>query len=89
VLGDSRPIVLSDWFKKKRPATSLSEAAAVEIARQAVEERDRRFLSMVTLEERSGKLTWIVSTAGVGTTVTVLVDDATGAVVEKHRHSGR
>ena len=86
--------MLRDWFKSwksKRPATSLSEAAAVEIAQKAAaaEFHDSHRLTMVNLVERSGRWIWIVSTPTVGSSLVVCIDDATGTVVEMSRHGVR
>jgi hypothetical protein len=82
--------VLGGWLKKSRPTTRLDEAEAVRIARQAAAGYpDRDLLSMVTLSEESGRITWQVGAAAVGSRLVVTIDDETGQVVEIKRYGIR
>jgi uncharacterized membrane protein YkoI len=83
--------VLGDLFKKKkRPDTPTSEQQAVEIAQRAVAGQPfAHLLTMASIKEEAGKLTWIVGTAGVGSTMAVCVDATSGEVVKIERHAGR
>lgn len=69
--------------QKKRKESRLDEDAVLAIARDAAAKYPNcEDLSIVSLEERSGNLMWIVSSATVGRTLQVSIEDAGGKVVE-------
>jgi uncharacterized membrane protein YkoI len=82
---------IGDLFRTtKRPETAIGEKQAIVIAqRAAAGQPGVHLLTMTTLKEDAGKLTWVVSTAGVGSTITVCVDATTGEVLHMQRHAGR
>ncbi len=67
----------------RRPATRLTEADALGLARKALPAGASGAGLIVTGVQRNGpSLRWIVSTATVGSGTTMSVDDATGQVTE-------
>jgi hypothetical protein len=61
----------------------LTEEEVVKIACEAAKEYpNNEDLSIATLREQSGRMTWVVSSATVGRTLEVLVDDESGTVIE-------
>jgi len=82
--------VLAMWFKKDQPRTRLDEARVLEIARTAAAGQPHsELLTIVTLGEHAQKPTWFVSTATVGSSLVVTVDDGSGEVVEMKRYGIR
>lgn len=80
------------WFRRRQhPKTRLDEVRVVDIAREAAAgqaaSRDR--LTLVTLGQRGGRITWFVSEAVIGSALVVSIDDESGEVVEIGRHHGR
>jgi hypothetical protein len=67
---------------EKPPATRLSASSAIELAKQAAGgDLQGPILSLASVEERSGRLVWIVAAPVMGRTLEVEVDDQTGAVL--------
>jgi hypothetical protein len=77
----------SIFGKAGRPATRLSEAEALEIARKAL----RRDVSLFVKDVKRSTggpadgIEWVIGTATIGSGQTVRVDDRTGAVLEVAR----
>ena len=71
--------------------TRLTEAQAIELAREAAGDHWlRAALKVATPERRAdGTIVWRVVTNGVGSFLHIVIDDATGAVVERIEHHGR
>ncbi len=81
---------LARWLgKSPQPIpTRLSSDEAIAIARRAAADDPLgEDLTMATVEQRSGNAVWIVSPAVVGRHLVILIDDATGNVLEK-KHVG-
>lgn len=76
--------LLKKLFKHKKGKESrLDKAAVLAIARDAAAEyANCEELSIVSLEERSGNLMWVVRSATVGRTLQVYIEDVSGKVVE-------
>jgi len=76
------------WFgcAQRKPPTRLSADDAVAIARTAAAgEPLCDQLAMTLVQERPGGTVWIVGSAGVGYSLEVTIDDASGRVLEiKH-----
>src|SRR5687767_12223422 len=71
--------VLAVWFKRDQPRTRLDEARVLEIARTAAAGQPHsELLTIVTLGEHAHKPTWSVSTATVGSSLVVTIDDDSG-----------
>jgi len=71
-----------------RPATRLSEAEAMEIARKALARDDIPLFVKEVKRRADGTadgLEWVIGTATIGSGYTVRIDDATGAVLEVAR----
>lgn len=82
----------SRLFKLGRPELkpSLSAQQACAIAEKAVEGSDCVGIMGVTrLIYQDGKLIWAVGSANIGSGMTVLIDDATGAVISCEQRHGR
>lgn len=82
--------LISRWLggKAAKIQTRLSADQALAIARSATSsDAMSRHLGPTTVEKRSGSVVWVVSSATVGRMLEVLIDDATGEVVEV-RHVG-
>jgi uncharacterized membrane protein YkoI len=80
------------FFKRRKvdPATRLSRDAAVSIAQRAVSgDPLAAELSMTSVEQRDGRAVWLVSTATVGRRIIVVIDDASGDVLDKQHLGGR
>jgi hypothetical protein len=68
---------------KKGKEFRLDKAAVLAIARDAAAGYPNcEALSIVSLEERSGNLIWVVRSATVGRTLHVYIEDVSGKVVE-------
>lgn len=83
---------LRRWLRRtpRAPSTRLREEDVVAIAHEAARtEAERKDLTMVTLIQREGRAVWIVSTAGIGCTFAVEIDDASGLVLERKWYGGR
>jgi hypothetical protein len=67
-----------------RPATRLREAAALEIARNALQRDVPLFVSRVRRRSDgpADRIEWLIGTATVGSGQTVRIDDASGEVLE-------
>lgn len=80
---------ISRWLSgKPNIQTRLSADEALAIARSAASnDAMSQHLGPTTVEQRSGSVVWIVSSATVGRTLEVLIDDATGKVLDV-RHVG-
>lgn len=77
--------LLNRWLSKKNKSaeTRLSKDEVLAIARKAASEYPSgEDLNIVTLEQNAGVSIWIVSSATVGHTLVVWVDDASGDVLE-------
>jgi hypothetical protein len=72
-------------------ATRLSEAEAIEIAkRDAANHALRDKLNIATATRAAnGTVIWTVETQGIGSFIYVVIDDATGTVLERRVHEGR
>jgi uncharacterized membrane protein YkoI len=82
--------LISRWFSGKAAniQTRLSAEQALAIARSATSnDALSRHLGPTMVEQRSGAVVWIVSSATVGQVLEVSIDDATGEVVDV-RHVG-
>lgn len=76
---------LAKWLGKKKRAFKprLEDKDALSIAREAASDYPNcENLSIVTLEDRSGDLIWIVSSATIGHTLHVFIDDQSSEVLE-------
>jgi hypothetical protein len=81
---------LERWFRRPRPRGRLDAAQALEIARRAaVGEPDADLLAVATLDEDTGRPTWLVSAPVVGSTLVVSIDDETSQVVDVKRYGVR
>ena len=71
--------------------TRMSEAAVIELAQQAVGDHAlRRALNVATAERSAGGgVTWTVRTNGVGSFLRVVIDDASGKILEQTTYEGR
>lgn len=81
---------ISRWLSGKASniQTRLSADQALAIARKATSsDALSRHLGPTTVEERSGSVVWLVSSATVGGMLEVSIDDATGEVLDV-RHVG-
>jgi hypothetical protein len=79
---------ISRWLKsgKIHRQTRLSNDEALIIARNAAPyDPLSADLGVTTVENRSGHLTWLVSSATVGLALEVTIDDASGNVLEVRR----
>jgi hypothetical protein len=79
---------LGRLFHNQRPAiaTRLSSDQAVAIARAATPDDPLcEDLAMTMVEERDGKPVWIVSSATIGLTLLVVIDDENGRTLEVKR----
>jgi hypothetical protein len=77
--------ILAKWFGKKKRAvkTRLEEKDVLSIAREAASDYPNcKNLGIVTLENRSGDLVWIVSSATIGQTLHVYIDDKSSEILE-------
>jgi nucleoid-associated protein YgaU len=75
--------LLNRFIKQKGKESRLDEDTALAIASDAAANYPNcEELSVVSLKERSGNLMWIVSSATVGRTLQVSIDDVSGKVVE-------
>jgi hypothetical protein len=77
--------LLNRWFGKNNLSAKprLEKNKVITLAREAASEYpNSEELSIVTIEERSGALIWIVSSATVGRMLQVSVDDASGEIVD-------
>lgn len=76
---------LEGWLgqKTRNPASRLTGNQALEIARKAASGYPNcEDLAIVALKEQDGTPIWIVSSATIGRTLQVFIDDATGKVLE-------
>jgi hypothetical protein len=73
------------------PPRRLSEAQAISLAKEAAADhwlRDK--LSVATAQRNEhGAVVWNVVTGGVGSHLSVVIDDASGAVLELRSFEGR
>lgn len=79
---------ISRWLSGKTAniQTRLSADEALAIARSATSgDSMSQHLARTTVEERSGSVVWIVSSATVGSMIEVSIDDATGKVLDVQR----
>lgn len=82
--------LLARWLGKGAPTipTRLSSDEAIAIARRAAADDPQcEYLTIASVERRSGNAIWIVSPAVVGRHLVISIDDATGEVLEK-KHVG-
>lgn len=81
------------WRAAPEPgiATRMTEEEVVAVARTAVgdNEMDAQSLANPFPAEHNGAIVWTVSSMVMGSSVTVEVDDATGAVISRLDHYGR
>jgi uncharacterized membrane protein YkoI len=80
--------IFDRWLskKKEKPKTRLSEHEVIAIARKAASGQPScENLCLITLEENAGALIWIVSSATIGSSLHVWIDDASGEVLEIKR----
>lgn len=79
---------IARWLgiKKKSTQTRLVQNEALAIARRAAaHEPLAQELAIVRIEERDGHPVWIVSSATVGIKLWVVIDDASGEVLDVKR----
>jgi hypothetical protein len=72
-------------------ATRLSESEVIGLAKQASADyglSDELNVATARRDAR-GAVVWSVVTCGVGASLRVVIDDATGAVLERTSHGGR
>ncbi len=77
--------LIDRWLSKNKndSESRLSKDEVLNIAREAASEYPNcEDLNIVTLEQQSGASIWIVSSATVGRTLQVSVDDTNGDVLE-------
>ena len=75
----------------EKPPTRLSEAQAISLAKQAASEHwlhDKLNIATAARGD-NGAVVWIVETGGVGSHLTVIIDDATGTAIDRRSHDGR
>lgn len=74
-----------------RVPTRLTEAQVIQLAQQAVGDHWLRSALTVAAAERraDGTIVWTVETNGVGSFVRIVLDDATGTILERLDHLGR
>lgn len=76
------------WRRGGRPETRLTPEAARAIADAAMTGDWSRYagkMGMVSIERRDGRVVWLIGSATIGSGVTVTIDDATGAVLDRRR----
>ena len=80
---------ISRWLRgEPNIQTRLSADEAIAIARSATsDDLMSRHLALTTVEERDGAVVWIVTSSTVGQMLQVIIDDATGKVLDA-RHIG-
>ena len=64
-----------------RPTCRLTETEALEIARHALGAATPLYVTRIARTERG--IEWQIGTATIGSGVTISIDDATGAVIER------
>ena len=71
--------------------TQRTSAEAIEIARQAAHDHWLRNSLNVATPQRGekGVVTWRVETCGVGSSLQILMDDASGEVISRRERGGR
>jgi acetylglutamate kinase len=82
--------ILNRWFGRSHTSTRLSQEQAVQIARQAAAgQLNCELLGLATVEEQNGKRIWAVSSATIGSSLLVRIDDESGDVLEVKRQGVR
>jgi uncharacterized membrane protein YkoI len=78
------------WAGEEPPATRLSDSSAIEIAKQAAAgDSQTQLLTMTTVQNRAGRLVWIVGAAVKGRTLEVEIDDQSGHILGMHHRGVR
>lgn len=69
----------------------MTAAEATSVGKQAAGDHWLRDSLNVATPDRlsSGAVVWIVETGGVGSFLRIVIDDASGAVLDRKEHSGR
>ncbi|MES1204661.1 MAG: PepSY domain-containing protein [Pseudomonadota bacterium] len=72
-------------------ATQLTEAQAIDLAKGAAGDHWLRDALNVALAQRNeaGVVLWTVETGGVGASLRIVIDDATGAILDRVAREGR
>jgi Bacterial CdiA-CT RNAse A domain len=66
-----------------RPSTRLTQAEAEAIAAGVVPDWYKKLMTMASVAERDGRFVWQIRSATIGSGLIVVVDDATGDVIEQ------
>ena len=71
--------------------TQRTALEAIEIARQAAHDHGLRDTLTVATPQRSeeGVVTWRVETGGVGASLQIFIDDASGEIIGRRERGGR
>jgi len=73
------------------PQTRLTAVEAIALAKQAARDHWLRdSLKVATADTiASGRVVWIIETGGVGSFLRLVIDDATGDILDRQEHNGR
>jgi hypothetical protein len=71
--------------------TRLTSAEAVALAQQAAGDHWlRNELAVATAQRhQDGRAVWVVETSGVGSHLRLVIDDASGELIDRTEHAGR